>query len=228
MKRIPHFLTLAIALVIMASSPSFAAEKSRAALQTDLDTYKLNTYNAGVNYDRLIDITDSAFNKTTDDINDLVGSTTITDLGTVTTGTFTSLTINGKIVGPSEIVAATNILTSAECGKKMTLAHATEFVTTLPAPSLGCEFTFIVGAAPSGASYTIKTSDNLETISGIAYDMTGGAVSAGAGTAAADTITLVNGTALVADRVNLWSDGSRWHGIAFSSASGAITFTSAQ
>lgn len=132
------------------------------------------------------------------------------------------------LTAPAEVTTETNVLSATECGKTMTLSATTEFVTTLPAVSLGCEFTFIVGAAPSGASYTILTADNLETIKGVAYDMTGGAVAAGAGTAAADTITLVNGTALAGDRVSLWSDGTSWHGIAFSSSSGAITYTSAQ
>lgn len=147
--------------------------------------------------------------------------------GTSVTATAAEINLAADISTNFEVVAATNVLTTAECGKTMTLAHATEFVTTLPAPTAGCEFGFIVGLAPSGANYTIVTTGS-ETIKGVAFDMTGGAVSAGAGTAAADTITLVGGTALAGDRVNLFSDGTSWHGLAFSSSSGAITYTSAQ
>lgn len=142
--------------------------------------------------------------------------------------TATEINNAADISANTENTTATNVLTTAECGKNFYLNSATEFVTTLPAPTSGCGFKFYVDAAPSGASYTIVTSDNLETIKGIAFDMTGGAVSAGAGTAAADTISFVASTALEADYVELLSNGNTWHAVAFSSASGAITFTSAQ
>lgn len=48
-----------------------------------------------------------------------------------------------------EDVTATNVLTTAECGKTMSLNSTTEFVTTLPAPTAGCSFKFIVKSAPS-------------------------------------------------------------------------------
>lgn len=144
------------------------------------------------------------------------------------TATAAEINMAADISANAEITAATNPLTTAECGKTLTLSHATEFVTTLPAPTLGCKFSFIVANAPESADYTIVTADGLETISGVAFDMTGAAVSAGAGTAAADTISFVQAKAVISDRVDLFSDGIGWHGLGFSSASGAITYTSAQ
>lgn len=150
-------------------------------------------------------------------------------IGGVTVGaTAAEINMAADISANAEITAATNPLTTAECGKTLTLSHATEFVTTLPAPTLGCKFSFIVANAPESADYTIVTADGLETISGVAFDMTGAAVSAGAGTAAADTISFVQAKAVISDRVDLFSDGIGWHGLGFSSASGAITYTSAQ
>lgn len=66
-----NFLFLAAiicAACIFQCESLYAAEKSRTSLQTDLSTYKLNTYNPGVNYDRLTDITDSQFNVLSDGI----------------------------------------------------------------------------------------------------------------------------------------------------------------
>ena len=92
-----------------------------------------------------------------------VVSPTITG-ATMTTATLTAPTITSAVVtDATETVAATNVIAATETGKTFFLNHATEFVSTLPAPAAGLRFTFVVTGAPSGADYTITTtsSDNI-------------------------------------------------------------------
>lgn len=126
----------------------------------------------------------------------------------------------------TETVAATNVLTKTESGKTLFLSSATEFVSTLPAPVAGLEFEFIVAAAPSGASYTIVTTGGTDLIHGTAVSAAdaGGSMDTTAGTPA-DTITFVDGQALVGDRVRVVSDGTYWYAQGQSSDEDAITFT---
>lgn len=137
------------------------------------------------------------------------------------------LIVSGAITAPNENVVATNTLTVAECGKKMTLNAATEFATVLPAVTAGCEFEFWVKGAPSGASYTIDMAAGAgnEVIVGHVYNAAG--VNGGDSLIAADRITLVDGVAVKGDHVKLWSDGTSWYALAFVSADGGATFTSA-
>lgn len=72
MKRI---LALALAAAF-AASPALATEKSTAALQADLLTYKLRTFNAEADYQNKLNITDSMFNKTTDTLDDIPDGST--------------------------------------------------------------------------------------------------------------------------------------------------------
>lgn len=129
-------------------------------------------------------------------------------------------------LAPVETVTATNVITAAESGKTFFLSSATEFVSTLPAPAVGLKYSFIVAAAPSGASYTIVTHDGSDLIHGVAASAAdaGGSVDTTAGTAA-DTITLVDGQALIGDRVDLISDGTYWYALGMCSDEDAITFT---
>ena len=109
----------------------------------------------------------------------------------------------------TEVVAATNVLTVAECGKTSFLNHATEFVSTLPAISTvaaGCEFTFIVTAAADTGSYTVITGNSKETkIQGF-LNMGADAPDACANE---DTIIFVTGDA-VGDWAKVIFDGSNW------------------
>ena len=127
----------------------------------------------------------------------------------------------------AEIVAATNVLTAAESGKTLFLAHATEFVTTLPAPALGLEFTFIVGLAPSGASYTVVTAGTTQNIihgTNVSSADAGGSAGAAAGTPV-DVLTFVDGQAQIGDRCHLICDGTLWHAACQSADEDAITFS---
>jgi hypothetical protein len=126
----------------------------------------------------------------------------------------------------SETVAATNVLTSAECGKTSYLNHATEFVSTLPAlstVSAGCEFEFIVANAPESASYTVITGNSLENlIYGLV--VVNGATVAGS---TEDTITFVDGNATIGDWAKVRSDGTSWFVKGQGSAATSITLTQA-
>lgn len=124
----------------------------------------------------------------------------------------------------TEVVAATNVITAAESGSTYFLNAATEFVSTLPAPALGLRYTFIVSAAPSGASYTVVTTDSANIIKGLQQSVAGDAGDSGT---ADDTITFVDGQAVAGDRVDVISDGTSWFAYANSKVAAGITFTQA-
>jgi hypothetical protein len=124
----------------------------------------------------------------------------------------------------TEIVAATNVIDAAESGSTYFLNSATEFVSTLPAAALGLRFTFIVSAAPSGASYTIVTNSSANIIKGLQQSVAGDAGDSGT---ADDTITFVDGQAVAGDRVDVISDGTSWFAYANSKVAAGITFTQA-
>jgi hypothetical protein len=135
-----------------------------------------------------------------------------------------NLTGVGVVNYPPEVVAATNIITADESGKTFFLSAATEFVSTLPAPQKGMRFTFIVSAAPSGASYTIVTSGSANIIKGLQNSVAGDAGDSGT---ADDTISFVDGQAVAGDKVELYSDGTSWFAYAISKVAAGITFTQA-
>jgi len=138
---------------------------------------------------------------------------------TSTDGTETTLG-----VPVTEVVSATRTLTAAENGKIVILSSATEFVTTLPAAALGLRFTFIVGAAPSGASYTVVSASSANIIKGRQNSVAGDAGDTGT---ADDTITFVDGQALAGDKVEVYSDGTSWFAYAISAVAAGVTFTQA-
>lgn len=132
----------------------------------------------------------------------------------------------GSVTGAttSEVVTATNAITAAESGTTFFLNSTTEFVSTLPAPALGLTYTFIVAAAPSGASYTIVTNGSANIIKGQAVNAAG--VAGDTGTAD-DTISFVDGQAVAGDRVDVVSDGTRWFAYGVCAVAAGITFTQA-
>jgi len=125
----------------------------------------------------------------------------------------------------AEVVTATNAdISAVESGKTFFLSSATEFVSTLPAPALGLRYTFIVTAAPSGASYTVVTNSSANIIIGQQQSVAGDAGDFGT---ADDTITFVDGQAVAGDRVDVISDGTSWFAYAQSKVAAGITFTQA-
>jgi hypothetical protein len=124
----------------------------------------------------------------------------------------------------TEVVTATNVITASESGSVYFLNSATEFVSTLPAPAAGLHFTFIVSAAPSGASYTVVTNASANVIKGTVHSSTGGNADSHA---SADTITFVDGVSIAGDTAIVWSDGTSWFAKCFCDADAGITVTQA-
>lgn len=127
----------------------------------------------------------------------------------------------------TETVAATNAILAGESGKTFFLSSATEFVSTLPAPAAGLNFSFIVAAAPSGASYTIVSASSANIILGHVLSSQDAGGNGDSETSGGDTITLVDGKAVVGDRVDLISDGTSWFARCSCKTFDAITITTA-
>jgi hypothetical protein len=125
----------------------------------------------------------------------------------------------------SEVLTAARTLSAADNNSIFYLNSATEFAVTLPAVALDAEYTFIVKAAPSGASYTVVAAG-----SGAANDIIIGSAVNAAGVAgdtgtADDTISFVDGQAVAGDVVRVRSDGTKWYATAQSAVAAGITFT---
>lgn len=132
----------------------------------------------------------------------------------------------GSITGLETVVTLTaaSTLTAAQSGSTFFLNSATEFATTLPAPSVGLNYKFIVKAAPSGASYTIVTASSANIIKGQAVNAAGAAGDTGT---ADDTISFVDGQAVAGDMVTVISDGTSWFAYGVCAVAAGITFTTA-
>jgi hypothetical protein len=137
---------------------------------------------------------------------------------TLTTPLFTEKT---------EVVAATNVIAASESGSVFFLNHATEFVSTLPAPAAGLTFKFIVSGAPASASYTIVTNSSANIIKGHLVTSEDAAGSGDSETSGCDTITFVDGQAVAGDMVEVHCDGTNWFAYARSKVVAGITFTTA-
>jgi hypothetical protein len=157
-----------------------------------------------------------------------MASTTFSGPVTSTNGFIGALTgnVTGSVTGLASVttLTAATTLTTAQSGTTFFLSSATEFVTTLPAPSAGLTYTFIVGAAPSGASYTVVTNASANIIKGQAVNAAG--VAGDTGTAD-DTISFVDAQAVAGDMVSVISDGTSWFAKGFCAVAAGITFTQA-
>jgi hypothetical protein len=129
-------------------------------------------------------------------------------------------------IGPEAYttLTAASTLTAEQSGNIFFLSSATEFATALPAPAAGLSYTFIVGAAPASASYTVTSSGLANIIKGLAVNAAG--VAGDAGTAD-DTITFVDGQSVAGDRVDVVSDGTSWFAYGICAVAAGITFTAA-
>jgi hypothetical protein len=153
-----------------------------------------------------------------------MASTTFSGPVTSTNGFIGNLV--GSVTGAETVttLSAASTLTAAQSGTTFFLSSATEFATTLPAPAAGLAYTFIVGAAPSGASYTVVTASSANIIKGQAVNAAGDAGDSGT---ADDTISFVDGQAVAGDMVTVISDGTSWFAKGFCAVAAGITFTQA-
>jgi len=130
--------------------------------------------------------------------------------------------ITGTVTGRAlvETVTSTNVITAAESGTTYFLSAAAGFASTLPAPSSGLHFSFVVITAPTSNGYTIGTNAGANIMSGThSVTATGG----GSAIADADVITLVHNSAVAGDRVDVVSNGTYWYVTASSTLKASIT-----
>lgn len=151
------------------------------------------------------------------------GLLTVQSGGAITLNSGSILTINGEMLLPNEDTTATNALAVSECGKVIYLNSATEFATTLPAPTAGCRFSFIVKAAPSGAAYTVATASTANILIGHVETADIDGAADGDSSTVDDTITFADGVAVVGDRVDMDSDGTSWYYIGHAKTYNGIT-----
>lgn len=160
------------------------------------------------------------------------GTTEVQIVDASSTQTLTNKTLTSPVLTTptgavaTEVVSATNVITAAESGKTFFLNSATEFASTLPAPSAGLKYTFIVTAAPSGASYTVVTEGGCQVLGG--HVLTSGFADSGSDvetTPAGTTITFVDGVSVVGDRAEVISDGTNWFASCITAVEAGITIT---
>ena len=117
--------------------------------------------------------------------------------------------LSGSLYGGLPGNKITALAGESATGKTFFLNSGTEFQSTLPTPAAGLEYTFVVKAAPSGASYTIVSHDDSNIIIGLVTCAT--ADDLGANDDDADIITFVDGQAVVGDWIRVISDGTKWY-----------------
>ncbi len=172
----------------------------------------------------------AGYNISTQNVTDItemdVGDIASTDLVHVyRTGTATAQMFPLTAIAGYEDLTATETLVPADCGKTLTLNSATEFATTLPSPTAGCKFRFIIKAAPASANYTIVTASSDNVIIGGVNELEVDTGDDGPYDANADIIYFIDGVAVVGDWVQLDSDGTSWYLSGSTNADGGVSLT---
>tara|TARA_R110002020_G_scaffold239550_1_gene452090 strand:- start:205 stop:657 length:453 start_codon:yes stop_codon:yes gene_type:complete len=128
-------------------------------------------------------------------------------------------------------LATATSLTEEDSGAVFLLNSATEFATTLPSVSdagSGWYCKFVIGAAPSSASYTVveKAADDTDVIilNGI-NELVVDTNDDGPYSAGCTTITFVDSVAAIGDWIDIWCDGSNYFVTGQTKADGGITGT---
>ena len=124
----------------------------------------------------------------------------------------------------SQILTTTRQVLAEESGKTFYLGSTTAFVTTLPAPSLGLKYTFIVKSAPGASAHTVVTAASANIIVSNQNSVAGDAGDFGT---TDDTISFVTAQTVAGDKVELFCDGTKWYAYAISKVAAGITFTTA-
>lgn len=122
------------------------------------------------------------------------------------------------------VLTAASRLTEDANGKTFILNSGTEFLTVLPPLRAGLKLSFIVGAAPSGANYTIEPANGADIIHGLSLSADGGVNDSTAGTAV-DLVSFVGAAAVVGDRVDFVCDGTYWHAVGYAAVGTGITWS---
>lgn len=144
--------------------------------------------------------------------------------------------VNGRIIAKnpdgtsaavdnaSQVLTTTRQVLAEESGRTFYLGSSTAFVTTLPLPALGLKYTFIVKTAPGATAHTIVTAASANIIIGNQNSVFGDAGDFGT---ADDTISFVTAQTVAGDKVEVFSDGTKWYAYAISKVAAGITFTTA-
>lgn len=122
------------------------------------------------------------------------------------------------------VLTAASRLTEDAHGKTFILNSATEFLTVLPPLRAGLSLRFVVGAAPSGANYTIEPANGADIIHGTSLSSDGGVNDSTAGTGV-DLVSFVSAAAVVGDSVDFVCDGARWFARGNAAVGTAVTFS---
>lgn len=126
---------------------------------------------------------------------------------------------------PTKSLTAATTLTESDSGTLFYLNLAGGFTVTLPAPTDGVEYNFIVGTAPTTAYIVANASGGTgDNMIGHVLSSSGGAEDTET-TAGGDQVNFVANTAVVGDRLHVVSDGTYWYVSAICAAAGGITIT---
>lgn len=126
---------------------------------------------------------------------------------------------------PISVTSATFTLTDAHAGTMIVLNRAGGVTMTLPAPSAGLEFYFVVGTAPTTA-YTIASASSANIIVLGVNELEVDTADDGPYSAVGDLVSFVANVAVVGDFIKLTSDGTKWYGHGQTNADGGITIGS--
>lgn len=126
----------------------------------------------------------------------------------------------------SKVLTTTKAVTAEESGSHFVLNTVTAFVTTLPAPLVGMEFWFHIGATEPTTSHTIVTNASANIIVGN-LATTEDALGSVATVTDADTISFIASKAVHGDFAHVWSDGTNWYLDGMCKAQDGMTTTQA-
>ena len=125
-----------------------------------------------------------------------------------------------------EALSSNKTIEAADCGTMFLYTETAAFDTiqlpTVAAAGAGWWCRIVVTAMAGGANVDCniaQSTDDTDDLVVVRYlDGTGGAVTQTAG----DGVTIIGDAAVAGDYVELWCDGTTWHGVAVCSASGGL------
>ncbi len=124
------------------------------------------------------------------------------------------------------VLTTTKTVASSESGTHFVLNTVTAFVTTLPAPAVGLEYFFHIGATEPTTSHTVVTNASANIIVGN-IATTEDALGSVATVTDADTISFIASKAVHGDFAHVWSDGTNWYLDGMTKAQDGMTTTQA-
>lgn len=187
-------MALVVSFVAITTS-SYAASKTRAALQTDLDNNKIRTFNALLMHEDHTTMNDSYFNLATDGIDAVTGITaTNAELNNVADDSVRIVTLTGAVTLTCALngTGIINYISSSASNATITIPAAT---------GAGCSFDLLWQAAPTGSGDTVQVTGNdefqglLQTLTDDADNMEAWKAAIGSDN---DSISLTSSTQLAA------------------------------